>query len=133
MENIEKDILSDHKELKKMPFATPDGYFENFKVNVSPSLGSVHETVPLFTRLKPYIAMAAMFAIIAAAGTGLMKIVSPQDDLQEYGAFAYIDMIPVTDPDAIYCSNYEDDGISEEDLIEYLIYDGTDLETIEKR
>lgn len=134
MKDFEKDILSSRDDLKKMPFATPEGYFENFSVNLHPegkTAGRDIVEISVFRRISPYLAMAAMFAIIAAAGAVLMKTVLNQEDLQEYGSLAYTDLIPVTDPDTIYYSyNYDYDAISEEDVIEYLIYDGTSIETL---
>ncbi|MDE7127661.1 MAG: hypothetical protein K2O58_07195 [Bacteroidales bacterium] len=134
MENSGKDILANAKELKQMPYSTPAGYFENFAVDLRKTERQKHGSkvcleMPVFRKLSPYLAMAAMFAVIAAAGTALMRSILPQDDLQEDGSMAYIDLIPVTEPDALYYSyNYEFDEISDDDLIEYLIYDGTDLE-----
>ncbi|MCM1502241.1 MAG: hypothetical protein NC115_06195 [Bacteroidales bacterium] len=137
MGNGEKDILATRKELKQMPFKTPEGYFDGFKVDVSRTGQDAVDRkemfrIPAFSKISPYLAMAAMFAIIAAAGTALMKIIQPDDYLQEYGSFAYIDLIPVTDPYSIYYScNEEYDAISEEDVIEYLINEGTSLEMID--
>lgn len=134
MKDFEKDILSSRDDLKKMPFATPEGYLENFRVNLHPEENTASRDIPeisVFRRISPYLAMAAMFAMIAAAGAVLMKTVLNQEDFQEYGSLAYTDLIPVTDPDTIYYSyNHDYDAISEEDVIEYLIYDGASVETL---
>lgn len=127
MNNLERDILATEKDLKKMPFATPEGYFEKFEVNVAK-----RDKPELFRKLTPYIAMAAMFASIAIIGTAVMKTVTRQDDFSEYGSLAWIDLIPVTEPDAVYyySFNYGPDEISAEDETEY-IYGDTDAETNE--
>jgi len=141
MKDLDKDILSDKKEdLKNMPFTTPEGYFENFKMDIGSiqaeedgQSGIRMSENPIFRKLSPYIAMAAMFAAIVAAGTALMKMITPQEDMQEYGSLAYIDMIPVTEPEAIYYSyNHETEDLTDEDIVNYLIYSGTDLEKIDK-
>lgn len=55
------DIL-ENTELKKMPFQVPEGYFENFSVEVAPRPTIVR-------RLTPYLAVAAALAIMVTAGT----------------------------------------------------------------
>ena len=45
------------------------------------------------------------------------------------------DLIPVTDPASIYFSSYEEasDGLSEEDIINYLVYTGVEPEEFDNR
>lgn len=119
-----KDILEN---LNRTPYKVPEGYFETFSDRMRPW---EQEHKGLFHKAAPYLSMAAMFAIIVAAGTAILRFTAPEDDLQEYGSLFYCDLVPYTET-AWY--SYSDDTyeVSEEDIIEYLIYNGTDTDDIE--
>lgn len=119
-----KDILEN---IGKTPYRVPEGYFENFGENLEPW---ERKRPGLFRKAAPYLSMAAMFAIIVAAGTLMMRFMQPADDLQEYGSLYYCELVPYTE--AAYYSYSEDTyEISEDDIIEYLIYNGTGTDDIE--
>ena len=140
MENIEKDILNSTDELKKMPFTTPQGYFEGINDSVASriraSSGAAvqgeYSSRPVIARLTPYLAMAAMFAMIVCAGSLFLRVLSPEDAQEaEFADMSYLDIIPVTDPDMIYyAGNYDPVAISDEDITEYLIYSGVNIESL---
>lgn len=115
--------------IEKTPYTVPDGYFESFTDKMNPW---ETERKSKFSKFSPYVSMAAMFAIIVAAGTAIMKFMSPEDDLQEYGSLYYCDLVPYTE--TVYYSYSEDTcEISEDDIVEYLIYNGISPDDIEHR
>lgn len=119
-----KDILEN---IGKTPYKVPEGYFETFAEKVRP-WEQKHEK-PL-RKVTPYLSMAAMFAIIVAAGTLMMRFMQPADDLQEYGSHFYCDLIPNTET-VCYSYGEETYTLSEDDIIEYLIYNGTNTDDLE--
>lgn len=77
--------MKDDKDLmtrcgKETPFRTPEGYFERFHEQLmsslpemeSPTMQPVH--VSLFTRIKPWFYMAAMFVSTIFIAQGLMYV-----------------------------------------------------------
>lgn len=121
---VMKDILEN---LDRTPYKVPEGYFETFADKLKPWEKSRSGALD---KVMPYLSMAAMFAIIVAVGTAIMRFVSPEDELQEYGSLFYCDLVPYSD--TVYYS-YSDDTyeVSEDDIIEYLIYNGTSTDYIE--
>lgn len=123
------DILESDKTLKTTPFKVPDSYFE--------SLGdrTFHKATHKETKLSglsPYLALAAMFTAIVVTGRFVLEHTSVRKSWTEEDSFFYSELIPVTDPDAIYHSYaWQEDGVSEDDIIEYLIYSGITIENIE--
>ncbi len=120
------DILADKAELKKMPFRTPEGYFEQFSVKGHNTKG-ISSKGSRSKRVIPYITAAAMFTVIAAAGTAIMKNVLNNDSTTDYIVWTYDEIIPYTDPESLYYSYNSEKSLSEEDIIEYLIFNDTDL------
>ncbi len=148
------DILTGSKDLKKMPYSVPEGYFESLGEKVRGRIAL--ETVPqgakagrrftFPTRLIPYLSAAAAVAVVVAIGLTLgslgRKSVIPEDGLQDSDyVFYYTEIIPVTDPESIYYSYNSDsdtyavddlvyDDMSYDDIIEYLIESGVDVNTL---
>ncbi|MGN0188514.1 MAG: hypothetical protein ACI395_03255 [Candidatus Cryptobacteroides sp.] len=117
------------EDLKKMPFTTPDGYFEGVNRSVNERISVSRD---LRSRIAPYLAMAAMFAMILCAGSLFLRVLSPTDAQDGvYADMSYLDIIPVTDPDMIYyAGNYDFEEITPDDIAEYLIYNGVDIENM---
>lgn len=78
-------IMKGDKELlekygKKNPFKTPDGYFEHFHEKLMETLpatetiGQETDEISLFTRIKPWLYMAALFISTIFVVQGLMYI-----------------------------------------------------------
>ena len=121
----EKDILKDNPRLKEMPFSTPESYFEELKsqMKVSSRPEVVHR--PAFRRFTPLIALAAAFALFLAVG-GIFLKKSQEMDFSEEDYIVFSDEITNT---ILYGS--EDlyaDVLTEDDIMEYLIYSDIDLE-----
>jgi len=65
----------------KMPYSTPEGYFDELEGRLR-SIPTSSSAVPLRSRLAPYLAMAASFAIALVIGsTVLNKTATPSQQL----------------------------------------------------
>lgn len=125
-----KDILQD---LKKMPYTVPEGYFDSIEERVRPwEAEKVHRGWA--AKVTPYLSMAAMFAIIAAVGTLVVKPSGQDNGFQEYLDYLFFGGTGSMNSSltAYQYYSYEEGTyeLSEEDIIQYLIYNGTDAEEI---
>lgn len=131
-----KDILQ-NSELKKIPYSVPEGYFDKFKAQARTYTEPKYVPVNLRSRLAPYVGIAAMFLFIlvlgkifvrpditAPAGTDIKDIAVMTDDYEDYLVFSDL---------GVYLSDagIEPDELSDEDIIEYLIYIGATEKYIE--
>lgn len=119
------DILKDKaNELKKCPYTVPEGYFDSLRHNIKRNGQKGRNVLTLVT---PYIAMAASFALLVTAGTFFLKKVTAEDTM------TYEDYIVHSDHYSIYIESdmEEQEEISDEDLVNYLIYSGVTAEVIE--
>lgn len=115
-----KDILKD-KSLRTMPYDVPEGYFEGLRQSLSQK--KERQTA----RLSKYIAVAASFALLVTAG-GWFLSSRTQSDL------SYEDYIVFSD-DMTNTIMYEEEqwyaeAATEEDMIEYLIYIGAEIDEL---
>ncbi|MBP5397508.1 MAG: hypothetical protein J6Y32_02585 [Bacteroidales bacterium] len=112
---------------KRHPYKVPEGYFEDFQAKMS-HMAREQKTVPVSTwmRIKPYVALAASFLLLLGIGSFLLKSVTPaaEDNLLA----AYEEVLPNSDEELVWLSQYEEDDLSEEDIAEYLDYIGTSVE-----
>lgn len=133
MEN-EKDILRDNAGLKEMPFSAPEGYFESFARNMKPWKKEKAVTKGshfLTEKVLPYVSLAAMFVLLVLGGTALLQHFSPDTGLEDETLF-YSELMREDSPASYY--SYLDSGadtLTEEDIIDYLIYSGISVEAIE--
>lgn len=123
------DILKDCTELKQMPFSVPEGYFDSFKnANAVP----VAKRVSLWNRMVPYVAMAAVFVSLVAAGTFFLERSTPQYQMTEEDYVMFADnMMNTIAYEMEYGDQIAEADLSEEDIINYLIYTGVSAESIE--
>ncbi len=147
------DILAGSKDFKKMPYSVPEGYFESFGARLGARIrqeeGLRREPVKrrIFpARLIPYFSVAAAVAIIVALGVTFgslgRKTAVPEGGLQDSDyVFYYTEIVPVTEPEAIYYSYNSDsdftdydiassDGLDYDDIINYLFESGVDVNTL---
>ena len=125
MKRDDKDILKDPK-LKETPFTVPDGYFSDFKVKVSTS--QEYRMAPRQGHGMRYIAIAASFAILLGISIGTLI------DLRNTNEYNDIDLMVLSDISAenyYDLLSYEEGGLTEEDIIDYLIDSGQDISDIE--
>ena len=125
----ENDILKDCAELKQMPFTVPEGYFETFKAGASKSMV---RKLDFRTRIAPYAAMAAVFIFMVTAGTFLLEKSVPEYQMTEEDYMMFSDNFMTTIAyEMEYASQLAEAEISDEDIINYLIYTGVSAEQIE--
>ena len=125
----EKDILKDCLQLKQMPFTVPEGYFEAFKAEASKPMV---RKLDFRTRIAPYAAMAAVFIFMVTAGTFLLEKSVPEYQMTEEDYVMFSDNIMSTIAyEMEYGYQLAEAEISEEDIIDYLIYTGVSAEQIE--
>ena len=129
------------KEIKNT-FNVPEGYFDQLqkRLEAIPSQHPVVQTpavtVPLWTRVRPYVALAACMLMAFFVGNfflGSNNLPSEAElAMQDYYYMA--DLIPVTNPYAIYDDSpmelYAPESSSEEDVVEYLLSSGTSVDYI---
>jgi hypothetical protein len=141
MTENEKNILQ-KPELKNMPYSLPEGYFEKFKSEARKSTEPRYVPVNLRSRLAPYIGIAAMFLFILVLGKIFVRPtptaeISTTDNEIAVVPNVYEDYLVFSDMSSDISMHYiEEDGfeqteLSEEDIIEYLIYIGATEEYIE--
>lgn len=133
MTDTEKDILQEPK-LKKMPYSIPEGYFEKMKAEARKCTEPAPVHISIWTRLAPYAGIAAMFLFILTLG----KLFIGQKAADTAGTLTedistYEDYLVFSDMPDIYLNEpeTEEEGIADEDIIEYLIYIGATIEDIE--
>ena len=125
----EKDILKDCLQLKQMPFTVPEGYFEAFKAEASKPMV---RKLDFRTRIAPYAAMAAVFIFMVTAGTFLLEKSVPEYQMTEEDYVMFADnMMNTIAYEMEYGEQIAEADLSEEDIINYLIYTGVSAEAIE--
>lgn len=137
------DILKSDRKLKQMPFDIPDGYFSSFEHRM---LGLAEKDKPYqkshkwnFTAFKSVQVLAAAAAVAAAVVGGFSisehSRTARQQEQMAQDSFFYTELMPVTGAGIIYeddsyGSYIADTDISDEDIIDYLIYSGTPVELL---
>lgn len=130
MKDSERNIMYDDS-LRKCPYSVPEGYFDSLKERAM----KYAQPAPVFQFkrvLYTAVSMAAMFILMVTAGTFFLKGVTSAEDLtqEDYMVFTdgYIDLELYDDG---LSEQYADASISNEDIVEYLIYTGVSEELIE--
>ena len=130
MKTNRQDILTSQKELKDRPFAVPEGYFESFWSEMS-ALTAAKAPNP-WKKSMPYMAVAAAFALFFAVGTLLKEFSNPTDTYSQEEYILFSDnLISTEDYEDSIAEQFADAELMEEDIIQYLIYIGAELESIE--
>ena len=128
------------KEIKNT-FNVPEGYFDQLQKRLEAIPSQQTEvvrpavTVPLWTRVRPYVALAACMLMAFVIGDFFLGRNSAPAPA-EFGLEDYYmaDLVPVTNPYAIYddapMDLYTPESSSEEDVVQYLISSGTSVDYI---
>ena len=125
----EKDILKDRVELKQMPFSVPEGYFDSFKAEAKKPMV---RKLNFREMVMPYVAVAAVFIFLVTAGTFLLENATPRYQMTEEDYMMFSDnMMTTIAYEMEYGAQYAEANISDEDIINYLIYTGVPAEFIE--
>ena len=122
-----KDILKSEPRLKSMPYDTPMDYFAELKQGLKVKSNPTTERKAM--KLVPQLAFAAMFTLLVAAGGFFIGRNSGTDFSEEdYLVYTYDGMIEtIYDTEDIYAN-----AITDEDIIEYLIYTGAEIDELEQ-
>ena len=118
-----KDILQD-KSLKQQPYSVPEGYFDELKSSL--------KMIPARSRRKMFHpwtwTAAAVVTILIAAGSFFLGRYTDRLDLTEEDYIVFSD-----DLNTVYqeiSGQYASTDLTEEDIIEYLIYTGVEVEEL---
>ncbi len=139
---IDMDVLKSEKKLREMPFSVPDGYFDGLQCRIMAKAGSTacgHRSERgrnLPHRLLQTVTAAAMLSAVVAGSLSISSTSRErirQEEQMLNDAFFYTELMP-NDMDILYEeSNYgyvADSDLSEEDIIDYLIYSGIPVEEL---
>ena len=118
---------------KRNDIITPEGYFENLQNRLS-EIPARPARVSTVHRLAPYLAIAASFLAIVLVGNAILdKTAAPaEDDTWTYVSY----LASALDPDGgvpldmadYYIGEEESEGLSAEDIMNYLLADGISVE-----
>lgn len=141
--NDEKDILKDFERLKdNKQFGVPKDYFNNLTDNVMDRVKKESDpTIKLnfYQKAKPLLAFAASFTLLAIMAYVAYLIITPNRGLNENEIMAVLEAeIYHIDEEFLYNlatgthanENTETIELTDEDIIEYLLDEGTDLELL---
>lgn len=127
MKTQDNDILKQDGNLKEMPFSLPEGYMESLRKELKTISQRNAKKIPIFNRILPYVSLAAAFAMIVTIGGFILEKTTQQDlSYEDYIVFSD-DMTNTLlyDTDELYA-----DALSDDDIIEYLIYTGVEIEEL---
>lgn len=132
---MDNDILQ-NPELKKNPYSIPEGYFDKLKRQAQGYAKPRYAEISIWGRLAPYGAIAAMFLFVLILGKTFIQpehesvtSVTETETFEDYLVFS--DLTSDISMQYIAEENNEIDLLSEDDIIEYLIYIGATEEYIE--
>lgn len=120
-------------------YGVPEGYFEQLQsrlVNIPAQQEQPVKVVPLFSKVKPYIALAASFVMAFCLGNFILgRSSKPIQDEITFEDICYADLIPVTNPymiydDSPYAAYEQQETPSEDDILEYLVSTGASVDYI---
>lgn len=120
---------------RKLPYKTPEGYFEALGARLS-EIPQAYRRPSALDYMRPYLAYVALVLCALAVGTLLFRNPAAAvgaDASDSYEMIYYADLVPKTDPDAIFEAmeaSSADDSWTSDDIISYLIDSQTSLETI---
>ena len=120
---------------KRNDITTPEGYFENLQMRLSEIPARQQPArVGMVRRLAPYAAIAASFLAIVMVGNFILgRTAAPaEDDTWTYVSY----LADALDPDGgvpmdmadYYLVDEESEGLSADDIVEYLLADGISVE-----
>jgi hypothetical protein len=126
MRTDDKDILKTPR-LRENPYSVPEGYFSSFKKDVI-TRKEPKKTID-WKKFGYGIAAAASFTMLAVTGVRLAETNDIQEEIDSIDLIVFSDMSTETYLDLM--AVYEEDELTEEEIIEYLINEETSLEHIE--
>lgn len=127
MKTQENDILKRDGDLKEMSFSLPEGYMDSLRKELKTIPQRNVKKISIFRRMTPYISLAAAFALIVTVGRFILENTTEDD-------FSHEDYIVFNEDmtNTLYDETDEQyaDALSDEDIMEYLIYTGVEIEEL---
>ena len=119
---------------KRNDISTPEGYFGDLQMRLS-EIPARPVRVSTVHRLAPYVAIAASFLVAVMLGNAILRTSAPaaaEDDTWAYVSY----LADALDPDGAvpmdmagyYIGDEESEGLSAEDIMNYLLADGISVE-----
>ena len=116
---------------KRNDISTPEGYFENLQQRLS-EIPARPARVSTVRRLAPYAAVAASFLLIVMAGNFILgRTAAPAADDDTWTYVSYLADALDPDgaiPDESYYDWEDEESLSAEDIVNYLVADGISVE-----
>ena len=119
---------------KRNDITTPEGYFENLQQRLSEIPARPVRVSPVH-RLAPYAAIAASFLVAVLLGNAILRHSTPapaEDDTWTYVSYLADALDPdgavMMDLDDYYGEDPEEEGLSADDIVNYLLADGISVE-----
>ena len=116
---------------KRNDISTPEGYFENLQQRLS-EIPARPARVSTVRRLAPYAAVAASFLLIVMAGNFILgRTAAPAADDDTWAYVSYLADALDPDgaiPDESYYDWEDEESLSAEDIVNYLVADGISVE-----
>ena len=116
---------------KRNDISTPEGYFEDLRMRLS-EIPARPARVSTVRRLAPYVAVAASFLLIVMAGNFILgRTAAPAADDDTWTYVSYLADALDPDgaiPDESYYDWEDEEGLSAEDIVNYLVADGISVE-----
>ena len=114
-----RNILNDNAELKSMPFTVPEGYFKELRSDLK-MIPKQQSKPANIIKWRPFVRFASIAAVVAALITAGAFLIEKNGE--ETG-------LTVVTEEADYFADLQ--SLTEDDIIEYLISTGVELEDIE--
>jgi len=126
---IGKDIL---EKVGKPSMEVPEGYFDSLKTRLSAIPAKQEERLGTWSRVRPYLALAASFAAILIIGNAVLSGTAGKKSAEPSITEAnYAEIILMTNPETIYdMMDKTVEEVSDEDIINYLIESGVSTEQL---
>ena len=121
---------------RKNDISTPEGYFENLQMRLSEIPAQQQPArVSTVRRLTPYLAIAASILAVVMLGNAILGRTVPAASEDDTWAFVSY-LADALDPDggvpvdmaAYYMDDEETEGLSADDIVNYLVADGISVE-----
>lgn len=125
-----KDILG---KVGKVSYRVPEGYFEGLKDRLEAIPAGKTAEPGIWMRVRPYVAMAACFAIAFITGDSILRHTAMRQGPSDlYNEISYAELISMTRPESLFLAmESEHDDLSDEDIINYLIEAGVTTDHLE--
>ena len=110
--------------------SVPEGYFNDLKARLSSIPDEAAMRPGTWSRVRPYLAMAASFVAIVVIGNAILKDSVKSQYYDPFsGENSYAEMLSITNPEILYNeSEYDMEELSDEDIINYLSESGVRTE-----